>query len=126
VFIVTPGTLLAGAVHWHHCAITTQDVRRIALALPEAVELEHWGNPSFRIRGRIFATVPDQQHLNVMLDPFDVEPVLRHDPGSCEELMWGKQLVGVRVSLKQASPTMVRSLLEAAWRRKAPKRLLRK
>ncbi|HET6311482.1 MAG TPA: MmcQ/YjbR family DNA-binding protein [Candidatus Nitrosotalea sp.] len=113
-------------MRWHHCAITTQEVRRIALALPEVVELEHWGNPSFRIRGRIFATMPDQQHVNVMLDPFDVEPVLRDDPGSCEELMWGKQLVGVRVSLKQASPTMVRSLLEAAWRRKAPKRLLRK
>jgi hypothetical protein len=126
VFIVTPGTVLAVAVRWHHCPITTQEVRRIALALPEVVELEHWGNPSFRIHGRIFATVPDQQHVNVMLDPFDVEPVVRDDPGSCEELMWGKQLVGVRVSLKQASPTMVRSLLEAAWRRKAPKRLLSK
>jgi hypothetical protein len=94
--------------------------------LPEAVELEHWGNPSFRIRGRIFATVPDAGHVNVMLDPFAVEPVVRDDPGSCEELMWGKQLVGVRVSLPQAAPTMVKSLLEAAWRRKAPKRLLRK
>jgi hypothetical protein len=40
--------------------------------------------------------------------------------------MWGKQLVGVRVSLPQAAPTMVKSLLEAAWRRKAPKGLLRK
>jgi hypothetical protein len=28
------------------------------------------------------------------------------------------------VSLKQATSTMVESLLEAAWRRKAPKRLL--
>jgi hypothetical protein len=96
----------------------------LALELPEAVEQEHWGNPSFRIRGRIFATVPDEGHLNVMLDPFDVEPVVRDDPGSCEELLWGKQLVGVRVALKQAAPTMVKSLLEAAWRRKAPKRLV--
>jgi hypothetical protein len=92
--------------------------------LPEAVEQAHWGNPSFRMRGRIFATVPDEGHVNVMLDPFDVEPVVRDDPATCEELWWGKQLVGVRVSLKQAAPTMVRSLLEAAWRRKAPKRLL--
>jgi hypothetical protein len=94
--------------------------------LPEAVELEHWGNPSFRIRGKIFATVPDDDHLNVMLDPFDVEPVVRDDPSTCEELMWGKQLVGVRVSLRHAGRTMVKSLLESAWRRKAPKRLLRK
>jgi hypothetical protein len=96
------------------------------VALPETVEQAHWGNPSFRIRGRIFATVPDEDHLNVMLDAFDVEPVVRDDPRSCEELWWGKQLVGVRVSLKQAAPTMVKALLEAAWRRKAPKRLLGK
>ena len=105
--------------------MTVQEVRKFALALPEAVEQEHWGNPSFRIRGKIFATLPDEGHVNVMLDPFDVEPVVRDDPRSCEELMWGKQLVGVRVSSKQASPTMIKSLLEAAWRRKAPKRLLR-
>jgi hypothetical protein len=104
--------------------MTIQEVRRLALALPEAAEQEHWGNPSFRIRGRIFATVPDDGHLNVMLDPFDVEPAVREEPGSCEELLWGKQLVGVRVSLTQASPNIVKSLLESAWRRKAPKRLL--
>jgi hypothetical protein len=108
----------------HHCAITLQEVRRIALRLPEAVEQEHWGNPSFRINGKIFATVPDEHHVNVMLDPFDVEPVVRDDPETCEELMWGKRLAGVRVSLNHAAPTMVKSLLEAAWRRKAPKRLL--
>jgi hypothetical protein len=96
----------------------------MALALPEAVEQEHWGNPSFRIGGKIFATVPDAQHVNVMLDPFDVEPVVRNDPETCEELKWGKRLAGVRVSLTDAPPIMVRSLLEAAWRRKAPKRLL--
>jgi hypothetical protein len=105
-------------------AITIQEVRKLALALPEAVEQTHWGNPSFRIRGRIFATVPDEGHVNVMLDPFDVEPIVRDDPASCEELMWGKQLVGVRVTLKQAAPAMVKSLLAAASRRKAPKRLL--
>ncbi|GAC1504280.1 MAG: hypothetical protein NVS1B3_00670 [Candidatus Dormibacteraceae bacterium] len=62
--------------------------------------------------------------MNVMIDPFDVEPVVREEPGSCKELWWGKQLVGMRVSLKQAAPTMVNSLLDAAWWRKAPKRLL--
>jgi hypothetical protein len=95
----------------------------LALALPEAVEQAHWGNPSFRIRGRIFATVPDEGHLNVMLDPFDVEPVVRDDPGSCEELLWGRRVAGVRVALKKAAPTMVEALLQASWRRKAPKRL---
>ena len=94
------------------------------MAFPEAVEQEHWGNPSFRVRGRIFATLPDEGHANLMIDPFDVEAAVRENPDSCTELWWGKQLSGVRVSLAQASPQMVEALLDAAWRRKAPKRLL--
>lgn len=92
--------------------------------MPEAIEQDHWGNPSFRIRGRIFATVPDDGHLNVMIDPFDVDAAVRAEPESCEELWWGKQLSGVRVSLRRAPPALVKALVEAAWRRKAPKRLM--
>jgi hypothetical protein len=95
----------------------------MALGLPEAVEQEHFGNPSFRVQGRIFATVPDRTHVNVMIDPFDVDAVVRAEPGTCAELLWGKEVRGVRVSLLKASPAMVEKLLRAAWRRKAPKRL---
>ena len=95
------------------------------MALPEAAEQVHWGNPSFRVHGRIFATVPDADHLNVMIDAFDVEAVVKENSASCEELWWGKKLSGVRVSLQRAGPKTVETLLEAAWRRKAPKRLLR-
>jgi hypothetical protein len=104
--------------------MTIDQVRKLALALPEAMEQDHWGNPSFRIQGRIFATVPDAEHLNVMIDPFDVDAVVREDPDNCEELRWGKEVRGVRVSLHNASSAMVETLLETAWRRKAPKRLL--
>jgi hypothetical protein len=69
--------------------------------------------------------LPDEGHVNVMIDPFEVEAAVREDPESCAELWWGKQLSGVRVSLARASPQMVEALLGAAWRRKAPKRLLR-
>jgi hypothetical protein len=103
--------------------MTFDEIRRMALALPEVIEQDHWGNPSFRIRGRIFATVPDAEHLNVMIDPFDVEAVVREDRDACEELRWGKEVRGVRVSLNKAGSTVVETLLETAWRRKAPKRL---
>jgi len=98
-------------------------VRKIALRFPETVEQEHFGNPSFRVHRRIFATVPDGTHLNVMIDPFDVDAVVRAEPESCAELLWGKEVRGVRVSLAKASPAMVEELLRAAWKRKAPKRL---
>ncbi|HEY0830790.1 MAG TPA: MmcQ/YjbR family DNA-binding protein [Candidatus Dormibacteraeota bacterium] len=93
------------------------------MRFPEAVEQEHFGNPSFRVRGRIFATVPDDTHLNVMIDPFDVDAVVRAESESCAELLWGKEVRGVRVLLPRASPAMVEELLRVAWKRKAPKRL---
>ena len=106
------------------CAVTVAQARKLALSFPETIEQPHWGNPSFRVRGRIFATVPDTNHLNVMIDPFDVDAVVRAEPESCAEILWGKEVRGVRVSLPNASPAMVEDLLRAAWQRKAPKRLL--
>ena len=103
--------------------MTVEEVRKLALALPEAIEQDHWGNPSFRVRGRIFATVPDATHVNVMIDPFDVDAAVRTEPDFCKELWWGKKLAGVRVSLPDASQSMVETLLRASWKRKAPKRL---
>ena len=40
----------------------------LALALPDAVEQDHHGRPSFRVGGKIFATLWDDEHVNVMLD----------------------------------------------------------
>ncbi len=104
--------------------MTVDQVRRLALALPETVEQDHFGNPSFRVHGRIFATVPDATHVNVMIDPYDVDAAVHAEPESCAELWWGKEIRGVRVSLREATSAMVGDLLVAAWRRKAPKRLL--
>jgi hypothetical protein len=101
--------------------VTVGQIRQLALAFPGTVEQEHWGNPSFRVRGRIFATVPDRGHVNVMIEPFDVDAAVRENPDSCEELLWGKEVRGVRVSLRDAAPEMVETLLRSAWRRKAPK-----
>jgi len=36
--------------------------RRICLALPEATEKEAWGNPTFRIRKRLFAMYHNNHH----------------------------------------------------------------
>jgi hypothetical protein len=102
--------------------MTVDQIRRLALALPETIEQEHFGNPSFRIRGRIFATVPDDSHVNVIIDPFDVDGVVREDPESCAALLWGKEVRGVRVAMRNAAPGMVQKLLEMAWQRKAPRR----
>jgi hypothetical protein len=103
--------------------ISVQGVRDLALALPGAAEADHWGNPSFRVRGKIFATAPDAMRLNVMIDPFEVDGVVRENPETCSELWWGKEVRGVQVSLRKASRELVAALLESAWRRRAPRSL---
>ena len=37
-------------------AVDRKKARRLALALPDAVEEDHHGRPSFRVGGKIFAT----------------------------------------------------------------------
>jgi hypothetical protein len=97
--------------------------RKIALSLPGATEGDHFGRPSFRVRGRIFTTVPDPRHLNVFVEPLEVDGVVQLDPETFAPVMWGKEVRGAQVNLPLASPDMVRDLMTAAWRRKAPKRL---
>lgn len=104
--------------------LTVAEARRIALSLPEAIEQDHHGFPSFRVGGRIFATLPDGAHLNVFLDDLEVAMAVGSAPTACEELWWGRRLRGVRVDLRGAGADLVGDLLADAWQRKAPRRLV--
>jgi hypothetical protein len=46
-------------------------------------------------------------------------------PDFLEKLLWGGNVVGLRVKLAHAIPTVVEKLLRAAWAAKAPKALVR-
>lgn len=99
-------------------------VRRLALALPGASEAPHFQYTSFRVGGKIFATAPPAGDvLHVFVGDVERERALTMDPGCVEKLPWGSKIVGLRVALASARPTLVRELLQQAWRRKAPKAL---
>ncbi len=58
------------------------DVRRVCLALPEAVEVESWGRPTFRAgaRGKIFALFSgDDEH------PYTL--IVKPEPGERDALV---------------------------------------
>jgi hypothetical protein len=108
--------------------MTAAGFRRLALALPEAVESAHFGNPDFRVGGKIFATLslqtegygvlllsPEQQAGMVEDEPEIFSPV----PGG-----WGRT-GSTRVRLAKVAPDILEGALRVAWRRKAPKRLFR-
>lgn len=100
-------------------------VRRCALSLPEAVEAPHFDYASFRVGGRIFATMPpDGAHLHVFVGEEQRETALALHPECTEKLFWGRKACGVRIALGKAEPTVVEGLLRQAWAQRAPKRLL--
>jgi hypothetical protein len=97
----------------------------LALSLPEALELDHHGRPSFRVGGKIFATLWSAERMNVMLDEPGILTALERAPDACEQVWWGKRLAAVGVTLAAADRDFLSELLEDAWEQKAPKRLLR-
>jgi hypothetical protein len=104
---------------------TMRAVRSMALSLPESTEEDHHGMASFRVRGRIFATVPDPAHLRVMVDEPEVNAACAEAPASCEPLYWGRRLAGVVIVVRTVPTPLLRELLAEAWRRKAPPALAR-
>lgn len=99
------------------------EARRIALAFPDAHEEPHFEFDSFRVKGRIFATLPpDGQHLHLFVDDAARESALALHPDCLEKLWWGKKVAGLRADLVRADREVIRGLLENAWKKKAGKR----
>jgi hypothetical protein len=100
--------------------VSTDEARRLALALPDTVEQDHHGRPSFRVSGRIFATLWDPEHMNVMLDEPGILTAVAEHPSVCSEVYWGKRLAAARVWLERADRELLAELLADAWEGKAP------
>jgi hypothetical protein len=100
--------------------VTADDARALALSLPEAVEQDHHGRPSFRVGGKIFATLWSAERMNVMLDEGGIRTAIDTAPAACEEVWWGKRLAAVGVRLGGVEQVFLRDLLEDAWEQKAP------
>ena len=106
-------------------------LRALCLALPEATEKTAWGEPTWRIRGKLFAQLDDHHHgadhlavwlpaalgvqeLLVRSDPerFFVPPYVGH-----------RGWVGVRID-GRPDWRLVTTLVRDAYRQVAPKRVL--
>ena len=99
-------------------AVSTDEARAIALSLPDAVEQDHHGRPSFRVRGKIFATLWDEDRMNVMLDEGGILTAVADTPDGCEEVWWGKRLAAVAVTLSRVDRERLRDLVTDAWEKR--------
>jgi hypothetical protein len=99
--------------------------RSFALGLPGTAEQPHHDMSSFRVAGKIFATVtPDETRLHVFVDEPEIAAAVAEDPAAFEPLYWGKAVRGIRVLLAAAPQDRIRELLTEAWLRKAPRSLV--
>jgi hypothetical protein len=104
--------------------VTVDTARSLALAHPETSELPHHGLPSFRVRGRIFATIPDGTHMNVMPGEAAIRAVAATRPADCAERWWGRRLAALTINLEATDVEFVREMLQEAWHHKAALRRL--
>ena len=103
--------------------MTPDDVRALALAFPETTEHPHFERTSFRVAGKIFATMTqDGESVNVLLGEEEARAAAEASDG-VELLWWGRRLSGVRVALGKVDRAVVTELLEDAWYRRAPRRI---
>ncbi|SDQ53987.1 YjbR protein [Pseudoxanthomonas sp. CF385] len=92
------------------------DVRVHALSLEAVTEEPHHTYSSFRVRGKIFVTIPPEEtHVHVFLGEEDREQALAMHPASVEKLFWGSKVLGLRVALAKATPGVVRALVTKAY-----------
>jgi hypothetical protein len=108
--------------------MTAAEFRRIALSMPEAMERVHMEHPDFRVGGKIFATLgyPDKDHGMVNLPPEEQTRLVQSAPATFAPAKGAWGLRGSTcVRLQAVDAATLRRAMEIAWRKRAPKRLLK-
>src|SRR5690349_25043935 len=105
--------------------VTAAELRELALGLPDALERETWGHPTFRVRDKIFASMyegDDGVIATVKASPEDQEALVGGDPATFGLASHVGRYGWTTIRLDRVDPEELRELVVDAWRRTAPKR----
>jgi len=106
--------------------MTGAELRRLVLSMPDAEEKSHFGNPDFRVRGKIFAGLSlDEKRGTLKLTPELQQIVLSSHPRAFSPCAgsWGRS-GWTYVALAEVDRGFVEELVAEAWRLVAPKKLV--
>ena len=99
-----------------------ESVRKYALSLEAVTEEPHHNYSSFRVRGKIFVTVPpEEDFIHVFVGEEDRQQALALYPEFIEKLLWGAKVLGLRLALQSAAPSVVKSLVSKAYETRVQK-----
>src|ERR1700728_2213763 len=99
--------------------------RQFALSLPESCEADHHGSPSFRVRGKIFAELSEDETEAIVKLPQPVQfALVASDPETFViEPHWGR-CGWTRMQLSGTAPETLKDLIAQSWRLVAPRNWL--
>lgn len=102
-----------------------ETVRRLILALPGVEEGPCYGTPGFRVRGKFLARLwEDGETLVVKCGDEERDFRMLADSGTFFITDHYRGYPTVLIHLAKVRPADLRDVLEEAWRRNAPKRLV--
>jgi hypothetical protein len=106
--------------------VTFREFRRLCLGEVEAVELETWGEATFRVGGRIFAMgSPEGTSVSLKASLDDQAGLVEMDPETFSVAAYTGRFGWVNVKLRRLSAQLGARLIRNAWERTAPRRLTR-
>lgn len=106
-------------------AQSLSDVRRIALGLPGVEEGPSYGTPGFRVAGKLFARIKeDDVTLVVRIDRDSRDALLEANPSTFFVTPHYRGYDGMLIRLSSVTAAELREQLVAAWKRCASKKLL--
>ena len=103
---------------------TEDDVRRIALALPETVEKPWYNTPGFRVKDKGFLRIRDEAEGGLVVFVTDLDEkdaLLASDPGVFFTTPHYDGYPAVLVNLPAIATDELTELIIESWRAKAPK-----
>ena len=105
--------------------MTGEELRRIALSFPEATEQETWGQPTFRVRGKMFAAMSAEGDSASVKASLEAQAALvGSEPETFSVARYLGQHGWVSIDLRRVDPEEMAELLDEGWRATAPKRVV--
>ncbi len=116
-----------GALSYGQGVCTSDEVREIALALPQTTEKEAWAMPTFRVAGKMFLTLPDDEtSLAVRCPKEERDELVRAEPEKFWVADHEASFAWVRARLAALDDTdELRAIVVDSWRQAAPPALLK-
>jgi hypothetical protein len=107
--------------------VTPATVRRLILALPGIEDGVSYGMPSFKLAGKFFARLRDDDTVLVLhLRSFeDRDGLLEHERSAFFTTDHYRNYPTVLVRLARVRQALLKEVLADAWRRAAPRKLLK-